>query len=198
MMRRRLVVGPLVVSLCWAWAGCGSGAPDRVDGMSYADRQKHFALNLLPSWERMPAKALPAGGKDAAMFVRGLPEGVGQATINVTVDTAPGTTGLSDYLRENQALFARRAVGYDELRAAVVDHPSGQKACLIDATFERIGRGDADTAAGAPGGPKKRFVQYAMLHGGKQYIITAMGPAADAQAQWLPEATAILDSLVVW
>jgi len=25
-----------------------------------------------------------------------------------------------------------------------------------------------------------------------------MGPAADAQAQWLPEATAILDSLVVW
>jgi hypothetical protein len=187
-----------VVSLCWVWGGCGSGAPDRVEGMSYADRQKHFALNLLPSWERMPAKALPRGGKDAAMFVRGLPEGGGQATINVTVDAAPGTTNLSDYLRENQALFARRAVGYDELRAAVVDHPSGRKACLIDATFERIGRGDAEPAAGVPGGPKKRFVQYALLHGGKQYIITAMGPAADAQSQWLAEAMAILDSLVVW
>jgi hypothetical protein len=190
----------LLMSLqCWALAGCSSGAPERVDGMSYADRQNRFALNLFASWERLPTKELPVGGKDAAMFVRGLPEGTGQATINVTVDTATGATSLSEYLRENRGLFARRAVGYDEIRASVVDHPSGRKACLIEATFERIGRGDADgQETGRAAGPKKRFVQYALQHGGRQYIITAMGPAADAEALWLSEATAILDSLVVW
>ncbi|MBN2584467.1 MAG: hypothetical protein JXL80_15505 [Planctomycetes bacterium] len=186
------------LAACGAVVGCTSSPPPQVEGMSYADRPNHFAVNLFPSWERLETKGLPADKKDVAVFVRALPDGAGQAVINVVVDTAAGATDLQEYLRGNRELFSCRAVGYDELRATVVDHPSGRKACLIEATFERIERGSGEATAPQASRPKKRFMQYALLYEGKQFVITATGPAAEAEALWLNEATAILDSLVIW
>jgi len=168
--------------------------PPEAAARSYTDSDEGFALNVLPKWEIVESKSKEARS-DAATFVRGMPEGAGQAVVSVTVDTASGTGDLEDYLRSNRKLFSEQTVGYDELTAAVVTHAGGRQACLIEATFQRLR---------APGDQSfnddvrlKRFRQFAMLHRGKQYIITATGPA-DALEHWLREATVMLDSLVIW
>lgn len=189
-------VGTLVaLSACIAVAGCGSSPPPEAAARSYIYSDEGFALNVLPEWEIVETKKATKGRSDAATFVRALPEGAGQAVVSVTVDTASGTGDMEDYLRSNRKLFSEQIVGYDELTAALVTHASGRQACLVEATFERL-KAPGDQS---PDGQVrlKRFRQFAMLHRGKQYIITATGPA-DALDHWHGQAAVMLDSLVVW
>ena len=169
--------------------------PPEAAARSYTDSDEGFALNVLPKWEIVETKKATKGRSDAATFVRGLPEGAGQAVVSVTVDTASGTGDLEDYLRSNRKLFSEQIVGYDELTATVVTHASGRQACLVEATFERLkAPGDQSSDGDVR---LKRLRQFAMLHRGKQYVITATGPA-DALDHWHGEAAVMLDSLVIW
>ena len=184
-----------ILAACVVVAGCGGQVPPEAAARSYIYRDEGFALNVLPEWEIVETKKATKGQSDAATFVRALPEGAGQAVVSVTVDTASGTGDLEDYLMSNRKLFSEQIVGYDELTAAVVTHASGRQACLVEATFERL----KEPGDQSPDGQVrlKRFRQFAMLHRGKQYIITATGPAETLE-HWLGEATVMLDSLVIW
>ena len=194
MQNRRVAFFLLVAIAILIVIGCRGSAPPEAALRSHISSDERFALNVLPKWEVVENKSKETPS-DAATFVRALPEGAGQAVVSVTVETASGIGDLEDYLRSNRKLFSEQTAGYDELAAAVVTHPSGRQACLIEATFERLKAPGDQPSDGVV--RLKRFRQFAMLHRGKQYIITATGPA-DAMEHWLGEATVMLDSLVVW
>jgi len=194
MQDRRVVFVLLVAAAILILIGCKSSVPPEAAARSYLDSDERFALNVLGKWEVVENKSKEARS-DAVTFVRALPEGAGQAVVSVTVETASGIGDPEDYLRSNRKLFSEQTVGYDELTAAVVTHSGGRQACLIEATFLRLKVPGDQPAEGVE--RLKRFRQFAMLHRGKQYIITATGPA-DALEHWLGEATVMLDSLVIW
>ncbi|NIA21986.1 MAG: hypothetical protein GWP05_08505 [Anaerolineaceae bacterium] len=197
MHTRRARLFSLIAAASLMVIGCQSGAPPEAASRSYCDTDQRFALNVLEKWEAVEVKKKSKDARsDAATFVRGLPEGAGQAVISVTVDSASGIGDLKDYLRSNRELFSNKTVGYDELQATIVTHPGGRRACLIEATFERRKKPEGEVSDGGRV-RLRRFRQFAMLHRGKQYIITATGPA-DATEHWLGEATMMLDSFVIW
>ena len=171
----KLVV--LVAALGLVVAGCNS-VPSAAAGRSYKNPKNHFALDAPADWEQR---------EDAPGFkVLLLAPKVGeepQATVDVMVLPAAGMSDMAEYLA-----LSRKAVSaykeYKELQAKVVQHANGREACFIECEHERFG-------------PKVRMKQYAMLCGGKQFIITASVPT-DLADKLLPQADKILDSFYVW
>jgi hypothetical protein len=179
----------LLVLALSALVGCAKEPPAQANLRNHRNVAAGYALNLPQGW------TVIASTDSDEMFTFSPPDAAGvKLVVSVHVEKKPKVDTLQEYLKLSREQLSGKP-GYDEQRAEVTRHPSGQDACLIDAYT--LATTPGSTAAGAAGEAKRRFKQYGFLQSGKQVVISALMPATDSD-RWLREVDPILGSFLVW
>jgi len=181
MISRILISIVLLASL----SGCGHKTPAAANLRNHRNEIAGFAINLPEGW------IVSATANDRETYLRVLPpdgkKPPVRLMISVLTESAPKGLDLAAYFKSAREQFSRQS-GYSERQALLTQHPSGLQAYLIEAD---LGKADA---ADKP----NRFKQYAFLLHGRQIVLSAVVPAADADRHMADEVDPILNSFLTW